>query len=468
VSRIWAVARQTIAEGVRMKIAIVFLVLIGLVVLGLPFSIREDDSLTNAIQSFMSYAFSATGMLLGMLAIFMSRSISDELTHRQVFLVMTKPIPRWQYVFGKWLGIVLLNTVFLAAAGVTIYGMVQYIKITHPPLNQEYDLKELENEVLVARHAVKTKVPSFATEAEAEYERNVEEGVYDDRPDFRPEEEKRRLLAKHESMWRVVGPQEGRLFEFENVLLDRTRKSPVFIRFKAEVSNYPPDEIFRSVWVCGNAFKNTPVYQINVRLVVGRYHTIKVPADAVAADNTLTVRFFNRNPYPGERQFRNVIQFRKADEVELLFVVGSFEGNVLRLLTLMWCKIAFLAALGVLTTTMFSFPVAALVAFSVYALAGTSKFIMESFDFASADYATMWTSLKEFALHVIQFAYQMLMYVLPNFSRYDAVENLVNGRNVSLVWVLQGIVELGMIKTTIVLGLAMLLYYRRELAEVSL
>ena len=54
-SRIWAVARQMIAEGIRMKIALVFLVLIGAVVLGLPFSVSGDSSLTGAVQSFMSY-----------------------------------------------------------------------------------------------------------------------------------------------------------------------------------------------------------------------------------------------------------------------------------------------------------------------------------------------------------------------------------------------------------------------------
>jgi len=402
-----------------------------------------------------------------MLTIFMSRSVSDELTNRQVFMVMTKPIPRWQYIAGKWLGIVVLNSVLLGGAGLTIYGMVYYIKGTHVPLNAEFEYGELNNEVLVARHAIKTKVPDFTIEAEAEFERNLEEGIYDDQPDFDRAREMRRLLGERVARWRVVGPQDARLFEFENVLLDRARHEYVYLRYKAEVSAYPPDEIFRCTWIVGNAVKNTPEYQINVRHMVGRYHTFPVPADAVASDGTLTVRFFNRNPYPGEPQFRNVINFRKSDEIEVLFVVGSFGGNVLRLLTLMWCKIAFLAALGVLMTTMFSFPVAALASFTVYVMAGTSKFIRESFDLASADYATMWDSTKEFAVHCIRFAYEAIFYVLPDFARFNAVEDLINGRNVSLVWVLQGIVELGLIKTSLMLGLAMLLYYRRELAEVS-
>ena len=132
-----------------MKIALVFLLLIGAVVLGLPFSIKGDSSITGAVQSFMSYAFSATGVLLGFLTIFMSRSLSDELAGKQIFLTVTKPIPRWQFILGKWLGMVLLTGSFLLCAGVTVYGMVRYIKRTHPPLDEKYDVAELTNDLIL-------------------------------------------------------------------------------------------------------------------------------------------------------------------------------------------------------------------------------------------------------------------------------------------------------------------------------
>ena len=53
-------------------------------------------------------------------------------------------------------------------------------------------------------------------------------------------------------------------------------------------------------------------------------------------------------------------------------------------------------------------------------------------------------------------------------SRFDAIESFVNGRNVPLVWVLQAVAELAAIKTAVVLGVAMFLFGRRELAEISL
>lgn len=466
-STLWVIARQTIAEGIRMKLALVFVVLIGLIVVGLPFSIAGDASVTGAVQSFMSYGFSATGMLLSLLTVFMSRSLSDDLVRRQIFLVMTKPVARWQYVTGKWLGITVLNAAFLSCSALTIYGMVHYIKYTHPPIDDQFDAQELENEVMVARHTLKCKLPDFTEPARQEFDRNVEQGFYDNVPDFDPVAERRRLAMKYEVRWRMVGPQEMRVFEFENVLCDRSPDKTVQIRFMAEVSRYAADEIFRSFWRAGDPQKGTPTYEISTRHVIGRYHSIAIPADAVAPDQTLTVYFFNRNPYPGEPQFQNVIEFRKADEVSVMFTVGAFEWNMLRLLTLMLCKLMFLGATAILMTTVFSFPVACLGTFTVYILACTRSFIVDALDMASDDFASMFSSFYEFFVQSFTYVYTSLYWIVPDFAKYDAVENFVNGQNVGLVWVLNAVFWLVLIKTVVVLGLAILLFQRREVAEVS-
>lgn len=463
----WAVTRQMIAEGIRMRIALVFLFLIGMVVLGLPFSISGDSSLTGAVQSFMSYGLTTAGFMLGMLTIFLSRSVSDEMVHRQIFLIMTKPLPRWQYVAGKWLGITLLNAAFLAACGLTIYGMVYYIQWTRPPADDRFDQAELVNEILVARHALRTKLPDFSKSAEDEFQRNLEEGRYQDIPNFDAPAEKARLTKKYDARWRVVGPGDFRIFEFENVLCDRSKEKTVQLRYKTDVTGYPPDEVFRALWRFGDPYKGTPVYEVPVRHVVARYHTVRVPADAVAEDNTLMAYFYNFNPFEGEPQFNNVQEFRASDGVELLFVVGSFEWNLFRTLVIMQCKLMFLAAVAILMVILFSFPVACLTSFTVYVLAGTRQFLSEALDMSSDDFVGMFSSVKEFLVQSIIHIFTMLQWVIPDFARFDPVETFVNGRNVGLVWVLQGIGELVIVKTVIVLGLAVLFFYRREVAELS-
>ena len=139
----------------------------------------------------------------------------------------------------------------------------------------------------------------------------------------------------------------------------------------------------------------------------------------------------------------------------------------MRLLVLMQCKLMFLAAVALLGTTVFSFPVACLTSFTVYILAGTRSFLTEALDFASDDYATMFSSAKEFFVQSFTYLYSTVHWIIPDFGYYDAVETFVNGRNVSLVWVLQAVTELVLIQTVIVLGLAVLLFHRREVAEVS-
>jgi hypothetical protein len=456
-----------IAEGVRMKIALVFLFLLAMTVLALPFSSSGDSSMTGAVQSYMSYSLSLTGVLLGMLTIFMSRSLSDELVNRQIFLVMTKPVPRWQYILGKFTGISLLNLAFLIFSGLCIFAMVHYIKATREPLD-EYDKSDLSNSVLVARHGSMPILPDFKAQAEAEYQRNLEEGIYATGPQLKPDVERARLAKKYEAMWRILGPYDIREFYYEDILCDRSAGNEIQLRYKTNITKYPPDEVYRAWFSFGDPLKGAKVYDVPVRHVIDRIHTVRVPADAVAPDQTLKVTFYNQNPYPGEPKYRNIIDFRRGDGPEILFVVGSFGGNFIRLLSLMMFKLMFLAALAILATTVLSFPVACLVSFTIYALAGARSFIAESIDFLDRADEGIFDSIKGFFIESLKMVFDVAQWIVPDFGRYDAVESFVNGRNVSLVWVLQGLGDLAVLKTVMVLGLAMLLFHRREVAEISL
>ncbi len=465
--QVWTIARQMIAEGIRMKIALVFFVLIAAIVFGLPFSVTGDSSLTGAVQSFMSYSLMATGLLLGVLTIFMSRSLSDEFVHHQMFLVVTKPVSRWQIIVGKWLGMSLLNATFLLFAGASMYGMVHYIKWTHPPQDGILDEQELNNEVLVARHARECNVPDFPALAEAEFQRDLEQGKYEQQPYFDPNLQRKNLINKYDARWRVIGPYETREFLFDNILCDRSADKEIQVRYKADISGYAQDEIFRAVWRVGDPDKGAKAYELHVRHVIDRFHTMRVPANAVADDHTLKVTLVNVNPFEGEMQKGNVLHIRKSDGMQVLFIVGSFEWNLVRLLSMMMCKLMFLGAVGLLMATVFSFPVACLTSFTVYMMAGMRSFLEEALDFMTDREFSMFSSINEFAIHSVAYMYNMVQWVIPSFSRYDAVEDFVNGRNVSLVWVLSAMGELVVIKTVIILGLAIFFFYRREVAEVS-
>jgi hypothetical protein len=128
----------------------------------------------------------------------------------------------------------------------------------------------------------------------------------------------------------------------------------------------------------------------------------------------------------------------------------------------MMCKLMFLAAVALLMTTVFSFPVACLASFTVYVLAAAQPFLVEALDFVANDYSWFQTYQLGARLRTV------LWVLLSDLSRFDAVESFVNGRNVSLVWVLMAVAELAVVRAGAILGLAMLLFHRREVAEVSI
>ncbi len=508
-SRLGAIAQHTISEGIRMKIALVFFALIGICVLGLPFTVRGDSSLTGAVQSYITYSLTVVGLLLSILSIFLSRSISDELVGKQIMVLMAKPVARWQYLLGKWLGITLLNLSFLSFSGAVIYGMVHYIRLTHPPLDEIYvssqvadsqdqqpfslDRQRLQTEVLTARHATRFILPDFTAAAEREFQERLKNGFYDNALTFNAEEERRRMYDKLMGRWRVLQPLESRVFQFENIECDRSPDNEIQIRYFPDVSHFPPDEILRAEWIIGDRNKGAQRYTVRTRHVNQRYHTVKVPADCVADDRTLSLRFINRNPFANPNEYEHpeplypcVVRIGKPYPVECYFVVGSFEGNLLRLLTLMMCKLMFLAAVGLLMTSLFSFPVACLASFMVFTLAGLRSFLSEAIDQVDSDTLTAVTafgalgrsvfagdlgamseSLQLFVVEGIGEVLRVLFFVIPNFAYYDGVETFVNGNNVPLKWVLEGIGELVLLQTTVVIGLAMIVFHRREVAEVS-
>lgn len=466
-SQTWAVARHMIAEAIRMKVAVVFLLLLAVLTLGLPFLAEGDGSLSGRVQGYLSYALTATAVLLSLLTILMTRGLSDELANRQILITMTKPVPRWQYIFGKWVGITTLNTVLLVGAVLVIYVMIHVIIWMFPKSDMRYDEDRLQNEVLVARHAVSTEYPDFVKLAEREYERNKEEGRYAGDPMHDPAQERARIVAKIEWRWRTVPVHAKRRFHFKNVLVDRSEDNSIQLRYKARVTQYSQDELFKAMWVFGNLSKNTYTVLAVPKHVVGRFHTITVPATVVADDNTLDVEFINENPYvsQGDRQTMNTIQFIEVDGVDVLFAVGSFEGNLLRLTGLMLCKLMFLGAVGLLMASMFSFPVAALCSFTVYLLAGTRSFMDEAFQWGGRE---GFANIEAGFMTVAGWLYRVVSLAMPNFGYYDGVETLVNGQNVTLIWLLQGIGFLVLLRTTMVLGLTMLMFHRREVAEVSI
>jgi len=172
--RALAIARLTFAEGVRMRIVLVFLILLVFLVLRMPFALRGDDTLTGRLQNFLAYSLGALSLLLSLATVFFScATLTNEIKERSLHLVVTKPVTRFQILVGKWLGVMLLNLLIVALCGGAIYGLAYFIQSR--PEQFERDRLQVRDVVWTARLAARPTVPQEEIVQEAA--RNVQERI---------------------------------------------------------------------------------------------------------------------------------------------------------------------------------------------------------------------------------------------------------------------------------------------------
>jgi len=117
-----AVARTTLAEGVRTKAALGFALLVVFSVPVFWWLAEGDGTIKGRVQMFMTYSLGFSGFVLSLLTIFFAcRSLSNEIATRQIYGIVSKPVPRWQILIGKWVGVMTLNAVLLGLVGLGTY-----------------------------------------------------------------------------------------------------------------------------------------------------------------------------------------------------------------------------------------------------------------------------------------------------------------------------------------------------------
>lgn len=167
-----AVARNVLNEAVRMKVSIVFIIILLLLMATVPVVLQEDQPLRYRVQQWLSYGTGLPYAIMALLTVFLSvGTVAFEQRDRTIWQTATKPVARWQYLLGKWVGVMLLNLVLLSVTSAGVFLFTEYLR--HQPAQGELayrvdmrgastrgtlerastDRKLLETQVLVARTA---------------------------------------------------------------------------------------------------------------------------------------------------------------------------------------------------------------------------------------------------------------------------------------------------------------------------
>lgn len=452
--RIIAVASNTIKQVLRMRIAVVFVVLLLVILPLLALTSTGDGTIKGRLQTFISYGLSLVALLLSLLTILaVVYTTTADVVQCQVYTVLTKPIKRHEFLIGKFIGILVVDMIVLAVMGGIIYGLV----IAAPRWYRAGpdEIQQLQSEFFTARKGLKPVEPDVKGEVEQHYEKLLKsqelQQVFKDLPE---KDVKARLTQQKRLEKRAVAVGRDLMWEFHNVRLTDPNGS-LFIRFKYNVTTNPVDLQIASQWLVGDLRQleqgvqvGTPIYRVARKDLVRTFREFEVPGSVVAKDGYLAVAFLN------DVQNETVVIFPLEEGLEVLYKAGTFAGNYLRALLLILVRLFFLAALGIFAGSFLSLPVAVLLCLMVLVTGIASGFILESFTYLSRNIGLIY-----------DWTLKLIVQALPRFDQMNPTGFLVAGRLIPwslLTW--SGGLSI-VIKAICILAVGLWIFRNRELAR---
>jgi hypothetical protein len=471
--RIFSIARLTVANAVRMKIAIIIIVFLCILIPSLPFVLKTDDTQLGHVQITLTYALGMVFFLLSVMTVFIgAASVSNELAGGQMQLLGTKPVSRWQVLLGKWFGIMFINFVLIIFLGGVTFGLARFIG--RASKGSEKDQFLLQNTVFTARVSIKPESPEGVDRAvEEEYATRVKENRIDNafrNPDGTIKEKEYKELLKEQELKRrgVVASGTEQVWYFKGIKVSQDKNSIITLRYKAQSIETRVDRLFRGGWYFGGVYERgggkKPIENwgyIPVEEIEGSFHEIPVPAYVVKPDGTLDAKFANDTISDDGKKRGISVSFNPDDGIELLYERSGFLTNYIRYFFLIMAILGFMAMLSVVSSSFLSFPVAALFTFSIvlnsYGLAAFKEFAYSKNPMESETASVVVGKTAAKAVHFV------ISNVMPDLSKYSMLNKLNSGRYIPTALVVQSILVLVVLFGGAIYTLGCVIFTHKEL-----
>ncbi len=489
---VFAIARNVLDEGVRLKLSLVFIVLLILFLAALPTLLQSEQPLRYRIQSFLQYATGGAFWLIAMLTVvFSAASVAFEQRDRIIWQTMTKPVPAWQYVLGKWLGVASLGAVLLCVCGAGIFLFTEYLRL-QPAVGERKDQAyvaaagsgtsadrfAVEKQILAARKTVKPVDPLLDEE---QFKKNIEERVNAElriaASDFQKmapaqaEAERERIWEKLTTDLRksvreqhmAIEPGQAEVYRFEGLHEARRRHEPLMLRFKINAGNNPPEALYRITF----AFRGGPPEVQRAHL--GQASHITLLPWVIDDEGVLEIQIFNGDATSMAAEGINETNINREtmsfppDGLEISYSAGSYRANFFRVMFVLWVKLAFLAMLGVASATFLSFPVASLVSVGTFMVGEGAQYLKQSLEtFRDTDDQGNVLIVSR----VISRVAEAVEWAFRTYGELNPAGRLVDGVLLSWLDVAWGTTLL-VIWTIVLFGFGSFVLARRELATYS-
>jgi ABC-type transport system involved in multi-copper enzyme maturation permease subunit len=482
-----SIARNVVSEAVRMRISVVFIVMLIFGLAALPMMLDSGKELRYRVQAFVTYGTGASFWMVALLTVFLAcATVAFEQRDKIIWQTMTKPVRAWQYVLGKWLGVSGVAAVLLLVSTSGVLMFTEYLRrlpargeaAAFIPQNEEVpitiDRLVLETQVLSARASERPLMPAVNEEALKDVMRRTLEDKRKIDPNYQLGSAEQQQIAQDFSKGVLTeflsvasgtwGPQND-YYVFEGLGEARQRNAPLILRFKVNAGSNLPTSTYRVTFaVAGQQpfVRETRLGQMMTEtLPPSAIQTVESPPGSGRMVDVLFLRVFNGDV---ERGTANVetISF-PPDGLEVSFPVEGFQLNFARGVLVMWLKLAFLAMVGVAAATFLSFSVASLVSFGVFIAAEGAVFLresLESFDVRDTDNTILWWR------YPIAWVAEGVSNTFAYYAQLNPLETISEGRLIPWMQVLTAVGILGAV-TLVLWAVGSYIFQRRELAIYS-
>jgi hypothetical protein len=467
-----AVAHTVVKEASRTKISLVFIVIIIVALPFFPFIGDAEDPLRFRIQGFIASSLRFTLFMAAILTLFLACStVAFEIRDRQIWQLMTKPVNRFQYLIGKWIGIVCINLVLLIVSSMSVYLYVQYMRTL--PARSFDDRVAVDSEILAARLAAD---PTYSQLDEQQLRDAVNLAIEND-PELRQIEDIPLVVVRQKAddirmifnaRQRSVPPGTPREFIFRNLQNAPKLGDVMNLRYRFHILDDSEHEEFPATFI----FNDDPDAVDNRLYVPTVAHSLPMTTDFVRPDGTLKLTIINEiRAMPGRPDYGS-LNWEEGD-LQILYNVSTFEWNFLRAMLLSWVKLAALAAIGIACATFLSFPVACLLAFTIAAAGLIAPYLATSLELygpipaSAVDWSNFGMVVTFLFESLIEGIAKLIVFVVGGFGALRPTQALVEGRLITWGDVFWNIFRLGLLWSALSLIVGYLVMRSRELAVYS-
>lgn len=475
-----AIARNVLAEAVRMKISLVFIVILIFALAALPGMMDQSTPLRYRVQSFLQFGTGGSYWIIAVLTLFFAAaSVAFEQRDKQIWQTMTKPVAPAQYILGKWLGVAGLSAVLLAVCCAGVFLFTEYLRV-QPAVGESdqlvsreggvtEDRRILETQVLAARVAVEPLLPLHETDAE--FREGVKSFIEQNRvrdPEFAKDQATYDKVASdlYKSFiagFRAIEPGNRETYVFEGLKEAKARGGLLMLRYRVDAGSNAPDQLYKITFILAGVAHDPQ------EVTLGPTHTLTLFPAVIDENGRVEIEIFNGAVLPDPETGSpyvvpnaGTISF-PAGGLEISYSAGGYRLNFVRVAVILWIKLAFLAMLAITASTFLSFPVACLVAFSVFLIAESAGFLTLSLEYYHAvnpGEKVIWWKIPVRAIGLT------VAWMFRTYSELKPTTKLVDGRLLSFGSMAWGISVLS-VWSAALFALATLIFRRRELATYS-